>query len=219
MVKRGVCLASVAFVCAIVFACGGTVDTRYKNAQIGQPCAPAVEDSEAFLGFSAAEVSVELPDPNADPGVLVCLVNHFRGRASCPYGQSSDGTQLPSVDGATGGPFPSGVGACRTPLGTAVTGNPSDPQRGALVEPQCVDRRAARTVTWSCRCAHADGSRGATDCACPGGTDCLQLVPSIGAPTTGDVSGAYCVPTGSAYDPMSACAEPCDPSVPANQCP
>ncbi len=217
MGKRGVCRSGIVVVCGVVVACNGQVNTRYSGAQIGQPCTPAIEDNEAFLGFSAGEVSVELPDPNADPGVLVCLVDHFRGRATCPYGQDQSATQLPSVDGASGGPFPSGVGPCVTPSGMAVTGSPGDPE-GALVEPQCLDRRAARTVTWSCRCARADGTKGATDCACPGGTECVQLVASIGA-TTGDVSGAYCVPTGSEYQAFSACAQACDPSAPTSECP
>ncbi len=217
MVKRGVCFASVAFVCAIVFACGGEVATRYTGAHVGQPCIPMAEN-ELCGGFDLGEVVAELPSPDADPGVIVCLANHFRGRVTCPYGQNQDGTELPTVDGASGGPFPAGVGPCKTPSGQQVVGSPANPEIGALVEPQCVDRRAAKTVTWSCRCAHADGTWGATDCACPSGTECVQLIAPLGS-IGGDVSGAYCVPTGSAYDPMSACAEPCDPSVPANQCP
>jgi len=213
MVKRGACVAW-ACVCAVAAACGGAVDNRYNGAQIGQPCTPAVEDDTTFNGFQAQMVSVELPSPDADPGVLVCLANHFRGRVTCPYGQNADGTGLPAVDGASGGPFPSGVGPCVTPSGAPVTGTASDPKTGAQVEPQCADREAARTVTWSCRCAAADGTtNGAgTYCACPGGTECVQLVPPIGT-LNDDVSGAYCIPTGSDYVSYGACALACDPSV------
>lgn len=212
MAKRG---AWFVLAVAVAAACGGQVDNRYNGARIGQPCTPAVEDAQSFNGFRANEVSVELPDANADPGVLVCLVDHFRGRVSCPYGQSVDGTELPNIDGATGGAFPAGVGPCKTPqLDVPVIGNSADPQTGALVEPQCADRRAAMTVTWSCRCAAADGTTndGATYCTCPGGTECAQLVSPIG-PTTNDVSGAYCIPTGTEYQAFSACVVPCDPAV------
>jgi hypothetical protein len=189
-----------------VIACGGEVANRYTNAKVGQPCTPAVESSPSFDGFDPQEVAVELPSPDADPGQIVCLADHFRGRVTCPYGQDKTGTQLPSVDGATGGAFTNGAAACKTPSGDAVTGE---------VEPQCTDRRAANVVTWSCRCANAAWRTddGATYCGCPDGTTCEQLVAPI-APVQGpDVSGAYCVPKGTSYASFSACSKACDPNV------
>ena len=204
----------MAFVCAIVVACGGEIANRYTNAQIGQPCMSVCENHTTFREFELNEVSVELPAPDADPGVLVCLMNHFRGRVTCPYGQSKDALELPAVDGASGGPFSSGVSECKTPQGVAVTGSPADPTNGALVEPQCADRRPARAVTWSCRCAAADGTTndGATYCTCPTGTECSQVVVPIGS-LNDDISGAYCIPVGSEYDPMTGCTVACDPAV------
>jgi hypothetical protein len=188
-------------------SCGGEVADRYSSAQIGQPCTPAEEGETQFAGFDPQEVSVELPSPTADPGVIVCLANHFRGRVTCPYGQDDSGDALPSVDGATGGPFPSGVGPCVTAMGADVTGQ---------VEPQCSDRRAAKAVTWSCRCANASGktSDGATYCSCPNDTTCAQVVDPVAIGDQGpDLSGAYCIPTGANYEPFSACEIACDPTT------
>jgi hypothetical protein len=211
--RTSACGACAAWACLVVGACGGRVSNRYDGARIGTPCVPAEEDDAAFPGFVATEVSIELPAPDADPGVLVCLANHFRGRATCPYGQDEAGDALPSVDGASGGSFPSGVGPCVTPSGAPVTGGGSE---GALVEPQCADRRAAKVVTWSCRCESADGRTddGATYCSCPDGTTCQQLVTPVGpVGGTPDISGAYCIPNGTDFDPFAACAQACDPSV------
>ncbi len=172
----------------MLIACGGEVSNRYTNAKIGQPCTPAVESSTSFDGFEPLDVSVELPSPDADPGQIVCLADHFRGRVTCPYGQDSAGTQ------------------CKTSSG--------DPVIGA-VEPQCVDRQAARVVTWSCRCANAAGRTddGASYCNCADGTTCEQLVAPI-APVQGpDISGAYCIVTGTSYASFSACVQSCDPNA------
>lgn len=54
---------------------------------VGAPCVPLEEGDASFVGFSESDVSVESKHPQC-PGA-VCLLNHFRGRTSCPYGQSS----------------------------------------------------------------------------------------------------------------------------------
>ncbi len=176
-------------------ACGGEVASRYSDAKIGAPCAPAVESDPTFTGFDVQEVAVELPSPNADPGQLVCLVNHFRGRATCPYGQDEQGEP------------PAGATACTTLDGNAVMGK----QSSARVDAQCTDRHAADVVTWSCRCANALGTTddGATYCSCGDGLTCAQLV--VPVPGSDAVSGAYCIKTGTAYLPSSSCHETCDP--------
>jgi hypothetical protein len=196
----------------IASACGGEVANRYNGAQIGQPCTPAEEADTAFLGFDAQQVSVELPTPDADPGVLVCLVNHFRGRVTCPYGQDPSGQDLASVDGASGGPFPNGIGPCETPSGPVVGDATADPRDGAQVQPQCSDRRAASVVTWSCRCANPTGATddGATYCSCPSGTTCTQLIDPVG---DSNVAGAYCIQSGTDYESFNSCTTPCDPST------
>ena len=97
-------------------------------AGVGDPCTPAQEADSSFLGFDEKQVEVETRSAACATGV--CLVNHFRGRASCPYGQSADGSA------------PSGGQPCITTSGAAVTGSASNPAKRALVAPQCVDRAA-----------------------------------------------------------------------------
>jgi hypothetical protein len=77
------------------------------------------------------------------------------------------------------------------------------------------DRTAADAVYCSCRCANVDGGTGdGTYCQCPGGMTCTQLVPYFppSGPSTGapDMSGAYCIKAGTAYD-GGACVA-CDPT-------
>ena len=67
-----------------------------KDEGVGDPCTPEQEYDPSFLGFDEKEVNVE--SKSFQCRTRICLVNHFRGRASCPYGQS--------VDGAAAGPAP-----------------------------------------------------------------------------------------------------------------
>jgi hypothetical protein len=177
---------------ALAAACGGEISNRYTNAKIGEPCVLAVEDQTTFTGLDAADVTIELPSPSADPGQLVCLANHFRGRATCPYGQDSNARPPPDA------------AACVTPEGQPVV--------GGSVSPQCTDRRAADVMTWSCRCANALGETndGADYCSCGSNLVCAQLI----LPIPGDdTAGAYCIKAGTAYSPSTSCEIGCDPTL------
>src|SRR5688500_16223768 len=55
---------------------------------VGDPCVPEDEYSTGFSGFSKGEVNVESRSFQCE--TRVCLVNHFQGRVSCPYGQTQD---------------------------------------------------------------------------------------------------------------------------------
>jgi hypothetical protein len=134
----------------VVVACGGEVSGRYNGAKVGSPCTLAIEDDPTFDGFEAFEVSVELPSPDADPGAIVCLANHFRGRATCPYG-----------------------GACSTPNGNPVTGD-VEPWCADRRAPRVV------TFSCRCANAAGTTNDGATYCNCPDDTQCEQLVAPIG---------------------------------------
>jgi hypothetical protein len=166
-------------------------------APLGASCIPFQELSRTFAGFDLSEVTLDQNDSACLSGL--CLVNHFQGRASCNYGQNSDGEG--NADAA----------ACAVP-GTGATVVPNGPQ-GQLVEPQCLDRTPQLAVTCSCRCANPLG--GTDDagvyCTCTNGTTCIQVVPDLVA---GDpLAGGYCVPMGSDYDASSACADTCDPTM------
>jgi hypothetical protein len=200
---------------------------------VGDPCIPEQEYDQAFLGFDPEEVNVE--SKSFQCLTRLCLVNHFRGRVTCPYGQDKMGMNLPGTDGASGGPFPSmdsqgnPVAACLIPGGTdpttdAITGKDStgtvvDPVDIAQVNPGCIDRQSANTVYCSCRCANANGQTndGAVYCTCPDGYDCSQLINPI-ASIDPDLTGAYCVKKATEYQSFNSCQLPCDPTVAAQNC-
>ncbi len=56
-----------------------------QSGGVGDPCTPEDEYQPAFSGFSPSEVNVESRSFQCE--TRVCLVNHFRGRVSCPLGQ------------------------------------------------------------------------------------------------------------------------------------
>jgi hypothetical protein len=184
---------------------------------VGDPCTPEQEYDPSFLGFDEKEVNVE--SKSFQCRTRICLVNHFRGRASCPYGQSVDGTE------------PAGAkGPCTIPgTTTAIDGlvpNPDkpdektfrDPRKKALVAAQCRDRAADKAVYCSCRCADINGNKPSDQafCDCPDGFACRPLVTSIGQGNEG-LTGSYCIKDKTEYDKDTACNQgDCDPV--ANKC-
>lgn len=204
-----------------------------KASGVGDPCIPEQEFDVNFAGFDPNEVNVE--SKSFQCLTRLCLVNHFRGRVTCPYGQDPTGTQLPTVDGASGGTFPgqdsNGVyadqcvipGGDKSNAGDLIVG-PVDPNgnpgpTAKQVEPQCIDRQAANTVYCSCRCANADGKTddGANYCTCPDGFACTQLVNPVGSTDVG-LTGAYCIKKGTEFQSFGSCESPCDPTVSAQLC-
>ena len=192
------------------------------------PASPSRSTTRAFIGFDqqgGQRRVEELPVPTR-----LCLVNHFRGRVTCPYGQDQSGTALPTSDGASGGGFPgqdaegNAYDRCLIPGGTDSTDSKQQIMRatrrpnGALVHPQCVDRAADKTVYCSCRCANVDGKTddGANYCTCPDGFACTQLVNSIGATDDG-LTGAYCIKQNTEYESFGSCETPCDPNAGGSQ--
>src|SRR5512144_1536679 len=147
---------------------------------VGDPCVPEDEYSPTFSGFGDAEANVESRSFQCD--TRVCIANHFRGRVSCPYGQTqaylaANASNAADVEGT---PDP---GLCYVPG--------SDAQAVKVpVDPQLSDRRAADTVYCSCRCDGPDKS--AHYCTCPSGYSCLPLVPELGFEQA-QLVGSYCL--------------------------
>jgi hypothetical protein len=99
-------LAGLAAAVAISILTG----TGCQSTGVGDPCTPEQEYDPSFLGFAATEVSVESKSFQCQ--TRLCLVNHFRGRVSCPYGQAADGTPVPHTSACTNStPRPDGVAA------------------------------------------------------------------------------------------------------------
>lgn len=189
-----------------------------KDEGVGDPCTPEQEYDPSFLGFDEKEVNVE--SKSFQCRTRICLVNHFRGRASCTYGQSVDGVP------PTGTPPPNDNGCVVPGTTDKITGltNPgdpasfADPKKKALVAAQCRDRAADKTVYCSCRCADINGNQPSdqTFCTCPDGFSCTPLVTSIGAGNEG-LTGSYCIKSNTAYNKDTACNQgDCDPNT--NKC-
>jgi hypothetical protein len=195
-------LRSVLIAMAAVATIGIVSGTGCNSAGVGDPCTPEEEYQQSFLGFSVREVSVESKSFQCQ--TRSCLVNHFQGRVSCPYGQTSTpGSQVGlGPDGTT-------KTACTTPtLQNPINGvlqtSPlqlSDPVNGAVVLPQCLARRTHNAVYCSCRCANVKGKTddGFNYCTCPDTFHCAQVVTSIGQGNEG-LTGGYCVRDGTDYN-------------------
>jgi hypothetical protein len=162
----------------MVLACAEAVEgvgtAPVVAAPLGEACVPAEEYDQGFDGFQYSEVNLDTENPGC--ASRTCVVNHFQGRVSCPYGQLAG-------DLAEGAPL------CFVPgtnLGVTV---PVDSQR--------VTRRAADAVVCSCRC---DGPGPGPFCSCPGSMECAPLIQNLGLPDDATLAGSYCIPRGTAYD-------------------
>ncbi|MBS2018963.1 MAG: hypothetical protein JST00_39215 [Deltaproteobacteria bacterium] len=167
---------------------------------VGDPCTPEQEYNASFLGFSEKEVNVE--SKSFQCRTRVCLVNHFRGRASCPYGQTADATS------PGGSAKPCVVPGTQTVVsGKDDKGNFVDAQKRASVPAQCKDRNKDKAVYCSCRCADINGQKPSDQvfCDCPDGFTCSQLVTSIGGGTNEGLTGSYCIKSGTEFDADTAC--------------
>jgi len=197
------------------------------NTGVGDPCTPDAEYDPLFPGFEVGEVSVE--SKSFVCLSRLCLVNHFQGRVSCPYGQVKNPTgAVPPFVNPTGNMSTPGGPGCFVPgtqsgdSGTC-TLPPADGtcEIGVAVPAQITgtgagDRTANKAVYCSCRCANIDGQTndGANYCSCPDGFTCQQLVSSIGLGTNQELTGAYCIKSGTAYSATSTdTTDLCDATV------
>jgi hypothetical protein len=201
-------LAALAAVVAIPVLSG----TGCQTTGIGDPCIPEPEYDPSYLGATKDDTDTESKSYQCQS--FLCLVNHFQGRVTCPYGQKSYNDQGTS-----------NVKPCATPIGQPVTGttngqpggtgNPFvDPNKQDTVPPNCENRPASNSVYCSCRCANLQGKTddGFNYCTCPDGFQCTQLVTSIGTAFEG-LTGAYCIKSGTAYNPETFVCTDCDPTT------
>jgi hypothetical protein len=192
--------------------------TGCQPGGVGDPCTPEAEYNPSFLGFDVKEVNTE--SESFQCLTRLCLVNHFQGRVSCPYGQQPNGQPRPGAASCNG--KSPGAGCCVPGTTGAIDGvdksacNPQntscflDPKAQATVEPQCTDRTADKAVYCSCRCANVDGQTndGRNYCTCPDGFECKQLVSSIGQGDQG-LTGGYCIKKGTEYNADNTCGLEC----------
>ena len=142
----------VLFACMAV-ACGNSEGEKRDDGtpsvgNVGAPCLASLESFDNFSGFAVTEVNVETSATECDTGM--CLTNHFRGRASCPYGQTAEQAATAPL--------------CFIP--------DSDEPVTLPVEPQFLTRRADVAMTCSCQCG---GPGDGPFCTCPSGTTCEDV--------------------------------------------
>lgn len=180
---------------------------------IGDPCVPEQEYDQNFLGFDRNEVNVE--SKSFQCRTRVCLVNHFQGRVSCPYGQGKGG-EAPAGKNCTIPGTSTAIEGAKVPN----TNDFVDTSKASEVKPQCLDRTADKAVYCSCRCADLNGQRPGDQafCDCPDGFACERLVTSIGQGNEG-LTGSYCVKKNTTYEPSTACMSgECDRSNDKSKC-
>ncbi len=156
---------------------------------VGDPCIPEDEYRQQVPGYAVTEVNVESRSFQCE--TRVCLVNHFQGRVSCPYGQTESQAAACQEPGAPC-TADSGLG-CRVP-GTNGE-NPNDRIQVAVAG-QLLERRADDAVYCSCRCDGPDDN--ARYCECPSGYACVELVEDLQL-GPGQLAGSYCIKEGTRY--------------------
>lgn len=170
----------------------GILSLGCESGGVGDPCTPEDEYQLHFQGYAASEVNIESRSFQCE--TRLCLVNHFQGRVSCPYGQTKQELERASAKEASGTPLDAEEEArlCHIP-GTA------DQQNRIAVEvkAQLEHRKAADTVYCSCRCDGPDPD--GRYCECPSGFTCTELLHDIGLGDR-ELAGSYCVKDGTEYD-------------------
>jgi len=179
----------------------GVLSFGCQSGGIGDPCVPEDEYQQFFAGYSETEVNMESRSFQCE--TRLCLVNHFRGRVSCPYGQTQAEATTPTKPDYQ---------LCHIPGTTGHTA-PNDNQIKVEVNKQLDGRLAKNTVYCSCRCNGADTA--ARYCKCPTGFQCVPLLNTIKGLGGTELAGSYCVQEGTEYDVGSNPGAPCQEEKPS----
>lgn len=165
---------------------------------IGDPCIPEDEYQQNFNGFAETEVNVESKSFQCE--TRVCIVNHFQGRVSCPYGQrdANIADMPPDAPERCRVPGTNGKRCLNGNQQVDCTGNANNIDAiNVPVAPQLLARTAENTVYCSCRCKGPDPN--ANYCECPSGYECSELVKELGLPGRAQLAGSYCIKQGTEY--------------------
>jgi hypothetical protein len=180
----------------------GVLSFGCQSGGIGDPCVPEDEYQQYFTGYSVTEVNMESRSFQCE--TRLCLVNHFQGRVSCPYGQTQKEADL----GAMGTPSRQDFQNCHIP-GTSTPKN----QIRVEVNKQYEGRKAANTVYCSCRCNGSDPT--AHYCKCPTGFQCTELLNTIAGLGGKELAGSYCIKEGTEFiNGVSSTGVACQDDIP-----
>lgn len=193
-------LISVLAVGALPLAC--------QSGGVGDPCVPEDEYNTDFAGFKVTEENIESRSFQCQ--TRICLVNHFQGRVSCPFGQGvahgdpkTLGCQTSTSTDADKDK-PCCIPGTDTPVDVEVCGQCSlTSKRDARNDPG----HSPQAVYCSCRCDVADGEPPDPNfnfCECPTGYTCSQIRPNVGL---GDkqLTGKYCIKDGTEFTTEGTC--------------
>ena len=188
----------------LVFALAGALGLTLaacESGGVGDPCIPEDEYREGFPGYSKGEVNIESRSFQCE--TRVCLVHHFQGRVSCPYGQN---VASRGEDGVVEGVDHNEQ--CLVPGTTVPITEP--------VRPQLYGRQAFDAVYCSCRCSGPD--KNASYCECPGGFRCQELIEDYDLGRD-QLVGSYCIRNGTEVsDPNEISGSPCQLNNENRQC-
>ncbi len=181
---------------ALVTLALGLLAVSCQSGGIGDPCTPEDEYQQFFSGYEVTEVNIESKSFQCE--TRLCLVNHFNGRVSCPYGQTD-------AEAKMGGTAEDRL--CHIPGTTA-----ANTRIKVAVNKQFTGRRAVDTVYCSCRCAGSDAS--ARYCKCPTGFQCAKLLEPIDRLGSKELAGSYCIKNGTEYQNGTNPGLPCNATKP-----
>ena len=169
---------------ALVTLALGVLAFGCQSGGIGDPCTPEDEYQQYFSGYEVSEVNIESKSFQCE--TRLCLVNHFNGRVSCPYGQ----TEQAGCD-AEPAPGPA-VQALSHPrhdcgqhphpgAGEQAADEPARPRHRLLLVPL---RRRDTDARY---------------CKCPTGFQCTKLLEPINRLGSKELAGSYCIKNGTEY--------------------
>jgi hypothetical protein len=148
---------------------GSVLSSSSQAVGVGKRCTPSDERQPYFSGFEVTEFAVDVPADGCETNL--CLVNHFQGRTSCPYGQTDSDAK----------------GTSQTPE-ELLCHVPGSAERVTVpVSRQFTRRRSADSVYCSCQCGGPDPN--GNYCACPTDFQCAKLTGAY----------AYCIKSGTEY--------------------
>jgi hypothetical protein len=206
MVERGISRAMASFRdfprsvhTTFVLAALACLASACESGGVGDPCIPEEEYSDLHNGFALEETYVQSRSYECE--TRLCLVNHFQGKVSCPYG--------------TNGPDQT-AGVMQTVMHSDQCELPGfgGPAKVA-VKPQRTARRPEQAVYCSCRCGGTDPN--ARYCECPAGFECAKDLIPAGTMTPDQLEGSYCIRSGTAVtNTNDVPAGVCNPD--ANNC-
>jgi hypothetical protein len=193
----------------------GMLSSACQAGGVGDPCTPEDEYTTNFPGYEETEVNTESKSFQCE--TRLCLVNHFRGRVSCPYGQSEAAANKDTAAMKERNDIQPEAGEpsyCHVP-GTSDEGHRITIQ----VNAQIVRRRAEQAVYCSCRCSGADPN--AKYCSCPSGYVCEELIQKNEALGAAELSGSYCIKAGTKFNVADQSSPRCEAksgSTPPGEC-